>query len=301
MARPLRLFEPGVLYFVTDRTIQGRYLLRPSKKTNNTVGAALARAAATYDVKIYAYVVTSNHVHLILSANHSQAISNFMRDFKSWSATKVGKLIDWTGSFWHRRFSAEPILDDAALRGRYSYILQHGAKEGLVDRPDEWPGLHCIHQLRSGHARTFKWFDETKASCARRKGENLHRSQFETAVTLELADAPFLSGLEQEARDREVSDLIEEASRAATQLRGGAPSLGQKAIEAQDPHTRPETLKRAPRPLCHSSTKEARLEYRAKFRAYVAAFRGAVSSWQQRKYIDFPRYSHSPGALAPTA
>ena len=27
----------------------------------------------------------------------------------------VGKLVDWSGGFWERRYSAEPVLDDTAL------------------------------------------------------------------------------------------------------------------------------------------------------------------------------------------
>jgi hypothetical protein len=47
---------------------------------------------------------------------------------------KVGRLVDWSGGFWERRYSAEPVLDDEALVGRLRYVLAHGVKEGLVER-----------------------------------------------------------------------------------------------------------------------------------------------------------------------
>ncbi len=55
--------------------------------------------------------------------------------------------LDWSGGFWERRYSAEPVLDDATLVGRLRYVLAHGVKEGLVDRRAEWPGLTCLPQL----------------------------------------------------------------------------------------------------------------------------------------------------------
>ncbi|MCY1078766.1 hypothetical protein [Archangium lansingense] len=54
---------------------------------------------------------------------------------------KLGRLVDWRGGFWERRYSAEPVLDDAALVGRLRYVLAHGVKEGLVEKCAEWPGL----------------------------------------------------------------------------------------------------------------------------------------------------------------
>ena len=51
---------------------------------------------------------------------------------------KVGRLVDWSGGFWERRYSAEPVLDDEALVGRLRYVLAHGVKEGLVERSAEW-------------------------------------------------------------------------------------------------------------------------------------------------------------------
>ena len=67
MPRPLRLFEPNQLYFVTNRCFQGRLLMRPSKRVNLLIGAILAKAQTRFDIQIYGYVFMSNHYHLIIS------------------------------------------------------------------------------------------------------------------------------------------------------------------------------------------------------------------------------------------
>ncbi|WPB77632.1 hypothetical protein KYC5002_00500 [Archangium violaceum] len=64
-----------------------------------------------------------------------------MRYLRANLSKKVGRLADWSGGFWERRYSAEPVLDDTALVGRLRYVLTHGVKEGLVERSAEWPGL----------------------------------------------------------------------------------------------------------------------------------------------------------------
>lgn len=297
MGRPLRLIEPDVLYFITDRTTQSRMLLRPSAKSNNEIGASLARASQVHGVKIYAYVVTSNHVHLIVSGNH-ETIPAFMRDFKSWSAKKVGRLVDWSGAFWQRRYSCEPILDDEALRRRYAYIAQHGVKEGLVDRPEDWPGLHCVTQLRTGRTRTFQWFDASGFFRASKAGENPSRAQFTQPVVLELSIPPFLAGTDEAKVWAQMTELVEQATRDAVEQREGAPSLGAEKVLDQDPYSRPHASKRSPRPLCHASTRDGWRGYKAKYLAFASAFRAAVSSWRSRKAVAFPAYAYSPGRLA---
>ena len=79
---------------------------------------------------------------------------------------KVGGLVDWSGGFWERRYSAEPVLDDEALVGRLRYVLAHGVKESLVERSAEWPGLTCLPRLLSPARRVFQWLRE-RSRCPR--------------------------------------------------------------------------------------------------------------------------------------
>lgn len=299
MGRSLRLLEPNTCYFITNRTARSCFFMRPSPQTNNELGAALARSASIHGVKVYAYVFASNHVHMIVSGNH-ETIPAFMRDFKSWSAKKVNRIIGWSGSFWQRRYSSEPILDDTALRGRYAYIIQHGVKEGLVERPELWPGLHCVEQLRTGAARTFQWFDAGGFFEAERAGDKPERSAFVHPVSLELAPPPFVSG-GADNPGREVCDLIDAATREAAEVRGDAAYLGAEVVCQQDPLSRPLQTKRSRRPYCHASSREQRSAYRAKYRAFAEAFRKAVDSCRSGVSMPFPRYAFPPGGLASVA
>ena len=158
MSRPLRLYAGDGTYFVTARTFQGRLFFRGITEHNEVLGGVLAKAAKTYKIDLYAFVFASNHVHLLVRARDG-TLSAFMQYLLGNASRKIGKLVDWRGSLWERRFSAEPVLDDEALLGRFKYILAHGVKEGLVRRVEEWPVLSSLQLLLSDSAREYSWFN----------------------------------------------------------------------------------------------------------------------------------------------
>ncbi len=59
MPRPLRYVPPDSLVEVTCRTLQGRFLLCPSRDLNEIVLGVLGRAAHRYRVKVCPFVYLS--------------------------------------------------------------------------------------------------------------------------------------------------------------------------------------------------------------------------------------------------
>ncbi|WNG17931.1 transposase [Cystobacter fuscus] len=293
------MFQEEGYYFVTSRCFQGRLLLRPSAEVNEVVGGVLARAVqqSAGTLRLYAFTFASNHFHLLVWARGA-ALAGFMQYLRANLSKKVGKLVDWSGGFWERRYSAEPVLDDTALVGRLRYVLAHGVKEGLVDRSAEWPGLTCLPQLLGPARRLFRWFNWTKRWSKRASedmaGEGRFALEWAEPVELEVAPLPCWEGLKEEERQRAVRALVEQVE-AEAQSRG-KPVLGESAVRAQHPHTRPEHLKRSPRPLGHASTRQALKELREQYRAFVAAFREAAAWWSRGDYFSalFPPFSFPP-------
>jgi len=70
---------------------------------------------------------------------------------------------------------------------------------------------------------------------------------------------------------REIEELAE-----AVNLAKGRTPMGVAAILAQDPHSRPATTDRSPAPFVHASDKKTEPEFRAKYRAFVDAFRAGA-------------------------
>ncbi|ATB36319.1 hypothetical protein CYFUS_001733 [Cystobacter fuscus] len=211
---------------------------------------------------------------------------------------KVGRWVDWSGGFWERRYSAEPVLDDTALVGRLRYVLAHGVKEGWVEKCAQWPGLTCLPQLLGAARRLFHWFNWTKrwskrGSGSGAEGEGRFAEQWAEPVELEVAPLPCWVGKSEEERQGAVRELLQEVEAEARAR--GKPALGAQAVQAQHPHTRPERLKRSPRPLGHASTRQALRELREQYRAFVAVFREAAARWRRGDFLaHFPRFAFPP-------
>ena len=94
-------------------------------------------------------------------------MSQFVGHFKSNLARELGRVHDWHGTMWHNRFSNEEILDEGALEDIFKYITQNSVKEGLVDHPSEWEGVHGYHQLVEGKDLSGERLDRTTLYRAR--------------------------------------------------------------------------------------------------------------------------------------
>ena len=296
MAYPIRQFDPQTIFFITSRTIQSRFLLAPSDKTNELIGGILARAVRQCQVELFAYVFTSNHFHAMVRAPSPVAMSQFMQRLQSNIAVKVGRLVGWRGRFFARRYSAEPIVDEGAQVERLNYILSHGVKEGLVSRCQQWPGLSCAQALlQGGRASVHRWRNWTKR-WKMEVDENVDVGRFSEECpsereTLELAPLPCWAALAAQERSRLVAQLVAGIDAAAP----NATAQDTRHISEQDPHGSPVKTKHTPRPKAHASTKRLWLEAVARYREFVAAFRQASRKWLSGVFeIEFPPHSFRP-------
>ena len=300
MAYPLRMFIPGLGYFVTVRCCQARYLMRPSRETNEVLGGVLARAARLMDVEIFAFAFQSNHLHLLVRAPRGN-LPKFMQFVLANIARKVGRLVRWSDSFWERRYSAEPVLDDEALLGRLRYILSQGVKDGLVRRCRDWPGVSCLRMLVRGSRKTFPWFSWSKRWAARndQAAKDRFHPRWAERETLQLAVLPHWASLSQKQRARRVLELVRSVEREAELVHERV--LGRAAILAQHPHHRPARPERSPRPHCHATLASTRRAYIKYYRAYVATYRAASLEWRRGEFgAEFPLGAFRPFLWPPS-
>ena len=278
MARPVRMFQPDTLYFVTNRTFQGRLFMRPSETTNNIIAGVLARSAQLNDVKLFAFVFLSNHFHCIIKAS-PRNVSSFVQHFSGNVARKVGDSIGWHGKFWERRFSAEPILDEEALDERMRYIFAHGIKEGLVKKHSDWPGLTALPELLGQTPRSFAWPGRS--------------TDIRTPLVIE--PLPHHSELSSAARIARIKTLIKEAENQAKLGRMNNDFLGVSKVLSKHPHDFPKRLNKTPRPLCHAFCRTVREAFIASYRAFRQAYRVASEAYRAGfPGVAFPPHSHLP-------
>ena len=280
MGRRLRFVpEKGTLVEVTCRTVQGRFLLRPSSLLNEIILGILARAQRMYPVGICAFSFVSNHYHLLLRVDDAQQLSKFMAYVNGNLAREAGKLHRWKDKFWARRYQGIVVSqEEAAQVDRLRYVLAHGCKEGLVESLTDWPGAHCVKPLLEGTSIEGTWFSRTQEYAARRRGEDFHARQYATPESFVLEPLPCWSHLPEEKRRALASELVDqiEAAAAAERERTGIYPPGPATILAQHPHDSPNRPKKSPAPRIHAATPAARRDFYEAYGWFFAAFRDAA-------------------------
>jgi REP element-mobilizing transposase RayT len=280
MSRKLRFVpEGGALVEVTCRTIHGRLLMLPSQQLDEIVVGILARAQRTFQVRCCGYCFLGNHYHLLLDVDSAQQLSKFMGYVNSNLAKELGRLADWRDKFWSRRYQAILVsAEESAQRERLKYVLSHGPKEGLVERPGEWPGVHAARDFAEGRPVEGYWFDRTRENAAGRRRKTFDRLRFATRETLILSPLPCWKDLSEAAWRQRAAALVTEIEDefVAQRVRTGSQPLGVSAILGQHPHDRPQRSKKSPAPFVHAVSRQIRRELYEAYRGFVAAYRTAA-------------------------
>jgi len=299
VARRLRFIpEGGALVEVTCRTVQGRFLLKPTDELTSIVIGVLARAQRLYPVELHAFVFLSNHYHLLLSVDTAQRLAQFMNYLNSNLAREAGRLNGWKEKFWGRRYQAIVVSEEEVAQvDRLRYLLSHGCKEGFVARPQHWPGANCVRALVEEEPLQGLWFDRTREYAARARRENFDRFEYATPETIRLEPLPCWIHHSKARYKSRVGDLITEieTETASRHAREGTRPLGVAAILAQNAHDKPSRSKKAWAPAFHAATKAVRKELVEAYRWFLGAYLEAAEKLRKGDFsASFPEGSFPP-------
>jgi hypothetical protein len=261
------------------------------------IGGVLARAAKRYPVQLCGFAAASNHLHLLCRARDG-ALSRFMQYVLVNVAKKAGPLVGWRSQLWERRFSAEQVLDDAALEGRLVYILSHGVKEGLVERVTEWPGLSCLPQLLGSGRRTFHFFEWarrwSRGKLVEGGGQRWSRA-WATPEELELQPIPSWEGWTPERRHARVREMVRQIEAAGRERYPSGPR-GLESVLQRNPLRPPRKTKRTPRPLFHATDTRLLGYFKELYDRFVADFKEASAMFRVGRWAEahFPPFAFRP-------
>jgi putative transposase len=82
------VFEPSLLYFVTTSAASRDHLFR-MESTRRLIADSLDCMRLRRRIKLFAFVVMPNHVHVIVQCNADDPLSDVMRDFKKHTAGRL--------------------------------------------------------------------------------------------------------------------------------------------------------------------------------------------------------------------
>jgi REP element-mobilizing transposase RayT len=260
---------------VTNRTIQRRLLLKPSKALRRIVLGALGRAQRRYGVTIHAFVVLSNHYHLLVSVRDARQLAAFVGYFESKLAKEVIRLTGWLEVVFAHRYHAIAVSnEEAAQVARLDYILSHGVKEHLVAHPCDWPGAHSARALLEGKALRGLWHDRTGEYRARARGKPLRLADFVHRETVELTPLPCWQTVPLEIQRQRMKQLVA----AAVEQARVDPQRLRKILQRVQPTDRPRPARRTPAPRFHCASRAVRRELEQAYSQFLGAYRAAAAA-----------------------
>jgi putative transposase len=105
----------------------------------------LFESAARYDVAIHAFVLMTNHVHLLATPDAADGVSRMMQRLGMLYAASINNLYNRSGSLWEGRFKSSLVESDRYCLACYRYIEMNPVRAGLARYPANyrWSSYRC--------------------------------------------------------------------------------------------------------------------------------------------------------------
>jgi putative transposase len=95
----------------------------------------LRKGAEKYGCDIRAYVLMTNHVHLLVSPHGKNSVSELMQSVGRRYVQYVNRIYKRSGTLWEGRFKASLVNAEAYLLLCYRYIELNPVRAGMVTDP----------------------------------------------------------------------------------------------------------------------------------------------------------------------
>jgi putative transposase len=130
-----RYHHSGQKHFITFTCLHRQPLLR-SNRAKHLVEVALERVRKKYGMRVYAYVVMPEHVHLLVSEPEHDPLAVAIKSLKQGVSRR---LIGDADHFWQKRYYDFNMHQGPKFMEKVQYIHRNPVKRGLVDKPEQWP------------------------------------------------------------------------------------------------------------------------------------------------------------------
>ena len=95
-------------------------------------------AAEKYGCQIHAYVLMTNHVHLLITPEHRDSLSRLFQYVGRYYVSYVNNTYGRTGTLWEGRYKASVVEEEHYLLSCYRYIELNPVRAGMVKRPEDY-------------------------------------------------------------------------------------------------------------------------------------------------------------------
>lgn len=160
MPRAKRTYIPGHIWHITQRCHKREFLLARHQDRKCWLHWLL-QASHRYRLTILNYIVTSNHVHLLVMDDGPRgSIARTMHLASGRTAQEYNIRKHRRGAFWEDRYHATAVDADIHLLRCMFYIDLNMVRAGVVAYPGEW--AYCGFQEIMGIRQRYRIIDRLK-------------------------------------------------------------------------------------------------------------------------------------------
>jgi len=105
----------------------------------------LGEALAQCDCSLHAYVLMTNHVHLLLTPRKAELVPNLLISMGRRYVQYVNRRYGRTGTLWDSRYKSSLVHADAYLLACQRYIELNPVRAGIAETPEHyrWTSYHA--------------------------------------------------------------------------------------------------------------------------------------------------------------
>lgn len=129
--RPPHIYLDDTYYFITARTIDLKNYFNTENK-KKILKSIMMRAVKKFELSLLAWVILSNHYHLIIKIDSKNKLSSFINNFHANSSRELNTLENKQGrKIWWNYFD-KCLESEKDFWTRFNYIHNNPIKHGYV-------------------------------------------------------------------------------------------------------------------------------------------------------------------------
>lgn len=134
-------------------------------------------------VKVFAFCLLTNHVHLLLEPDTQTGLGQLMKILAGRMARRRNKLDRRSGSLWESRYKSSVVQSEGYLLTCSRYIELNPVRAGLVEHPQDYP-WSSFRMRFADH----DWLDAEPSFDALGPTQNIRRQRYKALVEEGISD-----------------------------------------------------------------------------------------------------------------
>lgn len=150
MPRKPRYILPGLPQHVIVRGVNRCSVFNQKVDYRYFLGR-LGDAIKKYECALHAYVLMTNHVHLLITPKDSTGIAKSIQSIGRYYVQYFNNKYQRTGTLWEGRYKCAPVDTEQYLLICYRYIELNPVRADMVEKPADYPWSSYSHNALGQH------------------------------------------------------------------------------------------------------------------------------------------------------